>query len=132
MFRQIKYRYLEWKWDRILKKSGLKTWENYFYRNDPGLDFSKLSLDEIFVDYPHVCLVKRSHLGLSVDGMWGPIFDCNNILNWCEKNCKKKFTHVWYHKVFDHASQYTSPDLDALAVGFKDERDYIWFCLKWQ
>lgn len=130
----IKYRYLEWQWDRVLKKSGCKSWESYFRWND--LDFvpwGQTVKDQLH-GYPYIALVPFKNLETTFDPLWGPIDHANHIKGWCDKNCRKKYRWHWERVIQDHAGQYLPNGIggtDELFFGFKDERDYILFTLRW-
>jgi len=134
LFKQFKYTRLEREWDQVLKDGGYRSWENYLYHNDPGLNPEGRNLEEIFCGYPYYTIIDSSKLGVTHDSMWGPIHNCDNVINWCEKHCRNKFKHFWLPHIKDYKDQY-SPigtfGVDRLAMGFKDDRDLILFILIW-
>lgn len=130
----IKYKFLEWSWDRALKRSGCRTWEFYFRVNDPDFYISGFTVKDQLFGYPYVALVDYKKLSLRFDPMWGPIEHCEEILDWCYKNCRAKFRPHWERVTMDHEGQYLPngiAGLDELFFGFKDERDYMLFLLRW-
>lgn len=130
----IKYRYLEWRWDRILRKSGYETWQQYFRANDPDYDIRGRTVTEQFKGYPYVVRVDYAKLSTRFDPLFGPIEHCEEIIEWCKQNCRGKYRNEWERVVMDHAGQYLPNgigDSDELFFGFKDERDYLMFVLRW-
>jgi hypothetical protein len=130
----IKYKFLEWQWDRVLKKSGCQHWETFFRKNDPDFNMFGRTIREQLFGYPYVALVKYQHLGVTVDGFSGEIWDGENVHNWCMQHCRGKFRWQWERVIQDHIGHY-APDgivgTDELFFGFKDERDYMMFILRW-
>jgi hypothetical protein len=66
--------------------------------------------------------------------MFGPIKNCKEMLEWCNANCRSKYRNHWERVIVDHAGQYLPNGIggtDELFFGFKDERDYILFTLRW-
>ena len=130
----IKYRILEWRWDRVLRNSGYKHWESYFRANDPDYNPAGRSVRDQLFGYPYVAVVNYKHLESNVDAMWGEIWNGNNVEAWCKRYCKGKYRWHWERVVQDHAGQYLPNGIggtDELFFGFKDERDYIMFLLRW-
>ena len=130
----IKYRYLEWRWDRILKKSGFGTWQSYFRANDPDYFAGGRTVRDQLHGYPHIAIVPYWTLPTRFEPLWGPIEHCSEILAWCKKNCRGKYRNHWERVIQDHLGQYLPNGIggtDHLFFGFKDERDYIMFTLRW-
>ena len=130
----IKYRYLEWQWDRVLKKSGHHHWESYLRYNDPDYYAPGRTVRDQLHGYPYVAVVPFHHLETVFEPLWGPVDHANHIKEWCDKNCRKKYRWHWERVIQDHAGQYLPNGIggtDELFFGFKDERDYIMFTLRW-
>ena len=130
----IKYRYLEWRWDRVLKRSGCKSWEFYFRQNDPDYFAAGRTVRNQLHGYPYIAVVDYNKLPVRFDPLFGPIEHCEEILKWCNKNCRKKYRNHWERVIQDHAGQYLPNGIggtDELFFAFKDERDYILFILRW-
>lgn len=130
----IKYKILEWRWDRILKKSGYPTWHHYFYYNDPDYYSPGYSVKDKFCGYPFIVKVDYNKIPIEFDGMWGPMANSESIVQWCNRYCRGKFKPHWDRVVIDHAGQYLPNGIggtDELFFGFKDERDYFLFLLRW-
>lgn len=131
---RIKYRILEWRWDKVLRKSGHTHWESYFRANDPDYNPAGRSVRDQLFGYPYVAVVNYKHLESNVNAMWGEIWNGNNVEAWCKRYCKGKYRWHWERVVQDHAGQYLPNGIggtDELFFGFKDERDYIMFLLRW-
>lgn len=130
----IKYKYLEWKWDRILKRSGHGSWEQYFRWNDPDFNLRGRTIKQQFCGYPYVALVNYKHLDSYIDAMWGEIWYGKKVDDWCMKNCRGQYRWHWERVIMDHMGQYEPngiAGIDELFFGFKDERDYTLFLLRW-
>jgi hypothetical protein len=131
---RIKYRFLEWRWDRILKKSGHHHWESYLRYNDPDFSVRGRTVRDQFSGYPYVAVVNYRHLDCNIDGMWGEIYNAFTVEAWCKQYCKGKYRWHWERVIVDHAGQYlpnSMGDTDELFFGFKLERDYLMFTLRW-
>ncbi len=130
----IKYRLLEWRWDRVLRKSGHRTWESYLHWNDPDFYLPGYTVRDQFCGYPYVAKVDYRKLPTRFEPMWGPIEYCDEILEWCNRYCRGKYRNHWERVIIDHAGQYLPNGIggtDELFFGFKDERDYLMFTLRW-
>ena len=130
----IKYLYLEWQWDRVLRKSGHKTWEHYFRHNDPDFYYQGRTIQDRFCGYEYVCKVDYTKLPTRFYPLFGPIEHCEEMIKWCEKNCRRKYRNHWERVIQDHNGQYLPNGIggtDELFFAFKDERDYIMFTLRW-
>lgn len=133
-FLWIKYRLLEWSWDRAFKRSGCRTWEHYFRINDPDFNWHGYTVRDQLFGYPHVVVVPVKHLDWNFDHMWGEIWNGERIADWCNRNCRGKFRWHWERVIMDHEGQYFPNGIggtDELFFAFKDERDYFLFLLKW-
>ena len=130
----IKYRHLEWKWDRILKKSGCSNWYLYFFYNDPDFDLRAQTVRSQFCGYPHVTVVNQSAISWCYEPLWGPRPMHEEVVKWCDQNCRDKYRLHWERVIQDHTGQYTPNGIggnDELFIGFKNERDFMLFCLRW-
>lgn len=130
----IKYKILEWQWDRVLRKSGYKNWEQYFRANDPDYFAAGRTVRDQLFGYPYIVLVPFRHLETVFDPMWGPIERADHIRKWCDRNCRKKYRWHWERVIQDHAGQYLPNGIGGtgeLFFAFKDERDYLMFTLRW-
>lgn len=131
---KIKYLILEWKWDRVLRKSGYSDWESYFIGNDPDFNPAGQTVREQLHGYPYIALVPFRHLETVFEPLWGPMEHANHIRKWCKENCRGKFRQHWERVIQDHAGQYLPNGIggyDELFFGFKNRKDYMIFVLKW-
>lgn len=131
---RIKYKYLEWRWDRVLKRSGCSSWEQYFRINDPDYYAPGYTVKDQLHGYPYIALVNYKYLDCNVDPMWGPLWSGETVDAWCRENCRGKYRWHWERVVVDHAGQYLPNGIggtDELFFGFKNERDYTLFLLRW-
>lgn len=130
----IKYKYLEWKWDRILKKSGHHHWESYLRYNDPDFYIRGQTVNDQFCGYPYVTVVDYKHLDRNYDPMWGELFAGSTVNSWCIENCNGKFRWHWERVIQNHRGQYAPNGIggtDELFFGFKDYNDYVTFKMIW-
>ena len=130
----IKYQILEWRWDLVLKRSGHTAWVHYFRHADPDFQYRGQTVREQFSGYPYLAIVPYAHLTVEVCGMWGPVASGRGVVDWCNRNCRGKFRPQWERVIQDNAGQYCPNGIggaDELFFGFKDERDYIMFILRW-
>lgn len=134
IFKFIKYRYLEWHWDRVLVKSGHRHWESYLRYNDPDYYAPGYTIRDQLCGYTYIAVVPHQHLNCKFDPMWGPLWSGTAVEEWCRKNCRSKYRWHWERVIQDHAGQYLPNGIggtDELFFGFKDERDYFMFILRW-
>lgn len=131
---QIKYRFLEWQWDRILKKSGHHHWESYQRYTDIDFYAPGYTVKDQLVGYPYINVVPYQHLDCNVDPMWGPLWSGSTVNEWCKKHCRHKYRWHWERVIMDYNGHYLPNGIggtDELFFGFKDERDYLLFVLRW-
>lgn len=129
LHKQIKYRLLERKWDRVLKQYG--TWYAYFRSVDPDYDPSAKELAKKFHGYPYIAVVTKFDW---TDDMFGPCPYTLSIEQYCKQFCSDKFRIVWNRDILCHDDQYLNNGYslnDVLYVGFKSEQDYTQFRLCW-
>jgi hypothetical protein len=138
---RIKYLYLEWSWDRVLKRSGCASWESYFRKNDPDFNVHAKTVKQQFAGYPYVAQIPESRVDLVIDPWFGVIRNVETLYKWCAHNCSKKHRLEWIKVVHNQNDDWYIVDSlyrhanfahEAHAfVGFKDERDFLIFTLKW-
>ena len=131
---KIKYTYLEWKWDRILKKSGHHHWESYLRYNDPDYYAPGRTVRDQLHGYPYIAVVPFQHLNCVFEPLFGEIWNGANVDEWCRKNCRSKYRWHWERVIMDHEGQYLPNGIggtDELFFGFKDYEDYITFKIRW-
>lgn len=130
----IKYKYLEWRWDRVLKRSYYSSWESYFRMNDPDYYAPGRTVKDQLFGYPYIAVVNYNKLPVRFDPMWGPVEHCEEIIEWCNRYCRGKYRNHWERVIQDHEGQYLPNGIagsDELFFGFKDDRDYTLFLLRW-
>ena len=127
----IKYKWLEWQWDRVLKRSGCRDWYAYMLRNDPDFDINGYSIAKQLIGYPYIA--NPTDWDYVDGGLHGLQPQVSHIFEWCAKNCKGKYYGAYNRVVKDHAGQYVADYYgdELLFIGFKNERDYIMFTLRW-
>lgn len=130
----IKYRYLEWRWESMLKRQGISSWWHYLRANDPDYFAPGRTVKDQLCGYPYIALVPFKYHETVFDPLWGPVDHGKSIDDWCKQYCKKKHRWHWERVIVDHEGQYLPNGIggtDELFFGFKDERDYILFTLRW-
>lgn len=130
----IKYRYLEWYWDRVLRKSGHHHWESYLRYNDPDYYAPGYTVRDQLCGYPYIAVLPYQHLDCDVDPIWGPLWSGHKVDKWCRQNCRYKYRWHWERVIQDHTGQYLPNGIggtDELFFGFKDYEDYITFKMRW-
>lgn len=139
LLQRIKYRYLEWSWDRVLKRSGCSNWISYFRKNDLDFDIDAKTVKQRFAGYPYVVKISNARVDLCFHPLYGVTRSVETLNNWCLQNCSKKYRIEWL-KISDHLNDdwyivdsfYVNYTLEPYAfIGFKDERDFLIFTLKW-
>lgn len=131
---RIKYRYLEWCWDRHLKHSGYSNWYNYLRANDVNYFAAGRTVRDQLFGYEYIAKVDYTKLPTRFDPLFGPIEHCEEMVEWCNTNCRGKYRNHWERVIQDHDGQYLPNGIggtDELFFAFKDERDYIMFTLRW-
>jgi len=106
----------------------------YFRSNDPDYFAAGRTVRDQLHGYPYIALVPYERLETRFEPLWGPIEHCGHIMEWCKKNCRRKFRQHWERVVQDHEGQYLPNGIggtDELFFAFKDERDYLMFTLRW-
>jgi hypothetical protein len=135
VFKLIKYRLLERRWEKILKDSTFGTWDMYVYWNDVDMNYNGSSAEECLVGFEYTADVSASKLDVNYDPMFGPIHSCDTLSKWVDCNCKDKVRWVWnsrFIRRMDFSIPHRFPKKsEALTVGFKNEKDLVWFSLKW-
>lgn len=131
--KELKSVYANWKEKRFLKKHGCDNRAQYERRYDPDYNIRASRVKDYFHGYPYVhCITDRDHtmyFGMRWEG-----FDA--IHTWCKENCKGKFridglrvskdryTDEWEVNEFSGGDYYF--------IAFKDDRDMMWFKLRWE
>lgn len=134
IFKIIKYRYLEWHWDQVLERSGHPSWQSYLRWNDPDFNIGANTMRDQFHGYPYVAVVPFKYLEFEVDPMWGEVYHGKQVVNWCSNNCRRKYRWQWERVIMDYYGHYVPNGIggtDEFFIGFKDERDYFMFILRW-
>ena len=120
----------------ILKKHRCSTWREYYLRNDPRLNIYADRISEWYNDYKYVTAFEHSNVDPWIRfGSW--LEGLTEIRDWCDKNCKGRWRED-IHRVYKNSQGNAEPEFvlnemasDVLFFAFTDEKDYIWFKLKW-
>ncbi len=125
IFKIIKYRYLEWKWDRVLKQSGCSDWRSYFLVNDYDYDQKGKTVRERFIGYPYIIKLPYESMKYSFHSFFGPTIDVTTIDTWCRENCRGKYRYF----VQETLDGQGLPFFEDCYFGFQREEDCILFSL---
>jgi hypothetical protein len=131
----LKSRYKAYKEKRFLENHGCKTWEEYEYRFDPRVSVMARWAHTYYHGYPHV--VPLDSQGLRDYGMLGvlPYHDlAEQMVEWCNKNCKGKWRNDWHRGHWDHNGYYEFNGIsggDVVFFAFVEDQDYMMFKLRW-
>jgi hypothetical protein len=130
LHKQIKYRLLERKWDRVLQKYG--SWNAYFRSVDPDYDPSANELLKIFHGYPYIATVKNFSW---VADFFDVHPNTDSVVELCKQICRDKYRVEWNRNILCYEDQYSkngsSPN-DVVYIGFKSQEDYVQFKLRWE
>lgn len=146
MFKRIKQRWHNWQEQRFLKRHGCTSRVQYDRMYDPDHNEMATRVQDFYHGYPYVhCFEDYRHYVYQLIADYGPAgckYGHTEIHRWAELNCqgKVRFDFLRVHKQgavgWDGAvteewwiNEISGSDL--IFVGFKDERDYIFFKLKW-
>jgi hypothetical protein len=137
---RLKTRFRKWKAKRKLEKSGYKSWEQYRRNNDPGITWRASRVKDFYRGYKYVyCFEDRKHYAYELLYDYGPggiRYGNDDMYDWMDKHAK--FTsRMDIHRVIRYPStgmEWEFNDLgggDYVFVGFKNEKDYMMFLLRW-
>lgn len=125
------------KW--ILHRHGYKDWDMYLRMTDPDILWRASRVKDFYHGYPYYYRFERGHRAYNLLYDYGPgghRYVVNDIQDWCEANIKGKYRFD-AHRVMCAASTGYEWEFNELGGGdyyyaaFKDERDYLWFLMKW-
>lgn len=135
MIEQLKQRWKGYKEKRFLETHGCKTWREYERRYDKDIGPVARWAHTFYHGYPYIFPLDPQ--GLRDYGMLGvmPYHDLvDQMVEWCEKNCKGKWRNDWHRGFWDHQGNYEFNGIgggDIMFFAFKEESDYVWFTLVW-
>jgi hypothetical protein len=124
--KELKERYKGYKEKRFLETHGCKTWRQYERKHDSDIGPLARVIKNYYHGYPHVW-------GVPVDNHH-PIHTIDKMEKWCEQNCQGKWRNDWHRGFYDNYGNFEINIIgtgDHMFFAFKDERDYIWFTLRW-
>jgi hypothetical protein len=129
-----------WRDNRFLKRHGCDTWQEYHYRFDPDRDIRCSRVKDYYHGYPYWYVFERSEhycYKLLYDlGPGGFRYGYHDIIDWCQDNVKGKH-RIDFLRVINvpaTAYQWEINELgggDHIFVAFKEEKDYLWFLMRW-
>lgn len=109
-------------------------WETYTYYNDPDVFWQASRVSDFYHGYPYVHRFEdRNHKVYD----WSIVNDGMFVIDqWCKKNIKGKYRFDG-HRVLCEPSTGNEWEINDIGgsdyyyVAFKEERDYVWFLMKW-
>jgi hypothetical protein len=134
MINYLKQKYLNWKEKRFLKYHMCVDRAQYERRYDPDYNMRASKVKDYYHGYPYVYRFDdRDHTiyfwDLGYDGRYV-------IKNWCKANLKDKFRidflRVWWNEREQEWEINSLGGGDYIFIAFKDERDMMWFKLRWE
>lgn len=118
--------------ERFLKKNGCSSEEEYSRRFDPDINSREDNIARFYRGYPYV-FVFTDPLGdiWTKHGDW--LQGLRVIREWCDENIAHKYRHDIHRAMRSHWEGWTMNELatDYVFFAFKDEKDYLWFSMKW-
>jgi hypothetical protein len=129
-----------WRDNRFLKRHGCDTWEQYNYLFDPDREVRCARVKDYYRGYPYWHVFdNRKHYcyDLLYDlGPGGYRMGYHDVMAWCDAKCqgKHRFDFMRVIKCPATANQWEQNELggeDYIFAAFKNERDYLWFLMRW-
>lgn len=128
-------RFQRWKDKRFLRKQGFDNWEQYHRHHDPRLNKRAPSIKRFYHGYPYV----HAFTNVNSDpwiayGDW--LTGLSHIKDWCKDHCKGAWRYD-IHRVMDTAYppskdwNFNEFGGDYLFFAFENEKDFVWFSLRW-
>ena len=115
LFRLYRYKRFYWKY------GGYRNYETY---HSGDVNKRAFFLNELYPGYNHVEFFSYPH------STWINYVQADK---WCWANCKSKYrydiTRAEYTQFGWTANEFGGDDI--ISFAFKDERDYIWFMMRW-
>lgn len=117
---------------RFLKRHGCNDWKEYNRWYDPDIYRRCTVINDFYHGYPYVyCFENREHQiywwDLGYDGSY-------DVVEWCEQYCKDKFRFDCHRVIKYTNDKWTMNDIgggDYFFAAFKNEQDFLMFCLRW-
>lgn len=133
----VKTRFRNWREWRFLCKHGCITWDQYHKVYDPDHSGRATTLRDFYHGYPYWRVFdNRSHFCYDFIADYGPgglIWGFHRMQAWCKDNTKHKFRMDGL-RVSKFHNEWQVNEItggDRIVFAFKDERDYVWFMLRW-
>jgi hypothetical protein len=132
-FATLKKSYHEKKRQKFLEKHGCFTEEEYSRRYDPDINWREDNINRFYRGYPYVFVFTNDHNPLWAYGDWDKVVD--EIKEWCNGNIIYNYRHDFHRVIHSewnggwHRNEIGG--FDYLFFAFKDEKDFVWFSLKW-
>jgi hypothetical protein len=134
MISYLKQKYLDWKEQIFLKSHGFKTRAQYERFYDPDYNIRATRIKDYYHGYPYVYRFDdRDHTIY----FWDLGYDGRYVINkWCQENLKDKFRFDFLRVWKEHYTQEWEINSlgggDYIFIAFKDEKDFMWFKLRWE
>lgn len=137
-------KYKAYKEQKFLREHGCETWEQYNDIHDPDRDPKKIFLKHIYHGYPYIHVFEdKNHYAYQLLHVFHPRYGIDEINEWCKDNANHKF-RIDGMNVIKTVKGWRSLLMTDIAkdnslirfkpyavVAFKDQADYILFCLRW-
>jgi len=133
MIKYLKQKYVDLKEYRFLKAHGCETRAQYERWYDPDYNLIACRVKDYYHGYPYIYRFdNREHTIY----FWDLGYNGHYVINkWCKENLKDKF-RMDFLRVFQdsYTQEWHINEIggdDYIFIAFKDERDMVWFTLRW-
>jgi hypothetical protein len=132
--KKIKQLYLDWREKLFLKKHGFETRAQYERFHDPDYNIRATRIKDYYHGYPYVYHFDDHEHTVY---FWDLGYAGHYVINkWCHENLKDKFRFDFLRVIQDsYTKEWEINELggtDYIFIAFKDERDLMWFRLRWE
>lgn len=132
IFATLKKSYHAKKRQKFLEKHGCYTEEEYSRRYDPDINWREDNIKRFYHGYPYV-FVFTDPLGdiWTRHGDW--LQGLHAINEWCDGNIIHKYRPDIHRAMHSSWEGWSRNELagDYVFFAFKDEKDFVWFSLRW-
>jgi hypothetical protein len=131
---KVKQKYLDWREKRFLKSQGFSNRAQYERFYDPDYNPRASKIKDYYHGYPYVYRFDdRNHTVYFYDIWYHGDFVINK---WCKESLKDKFRMDFLRVLRnDYTNEWEVNEIgggDYIFIAFKDEKDFMWFKLRWE
>lgn len=133
----VKTRFCNWREQRFLRKHGCDSWDQYHRVYDPDYNPRADKLRDYYHGYPYSHVFNNyDHFCYEILADYGPggsFHGFHRMQAWCNDNTKHKF-RIDGLRLFKVENEWCINELgggDRMVFAFENERDYVWFMLRW-